>query len=491
MTIATKISPATPTQDPRSTIRAHPKPSTARIATSQPSFGPSVPLSVTAPSTNQVEKTPTSTSASAARTTHRCRPGASARPGVAPTSGCISAPAWAATLARPGVCGRDAAGPSPRSCSQACSSSSTSACWGSRSSRVGRRRRCGLGGRRPGGGRGVRRARATRPSDARCPTPGRRRRRSSPGRRARASFRGSSPTSRLHVVGSHPDVRLARGRDRDAMARRPPRSEAGGGSRGARHRRRYGSRPFGPARAMFTRLADAGAQIVVNDTFPWDRDGLYPDHRSFDWRQDEVGRADHRKLYVIDGNVAWTGGAGIEDHFANGKFHDVMVRVTGNVVRQAQAALPDELPRATEARSRATSRSSSPPASAGEDPDRAPPDAPGGLRVGDPGDPGADRHARTRLDVMNPYFTDADMVQRISRPPGAASRCGSSSRRPRTTPRRPPRSSTTTRPDRAGATSRSTPALSSTPSSSSPTTPSSSAPSTSTPGRSTATTRSR
>jgi phosphatidylserine/phosphatidylglycerophosphate/cardiolipin synthase-like enzyme len=86
----------------------------------------------------------------------------------------------------------------------------------------------------------------------------------------------------------------------------------------------YGSRPFKEAREMFTRLADAGAQIVVNDVFPVDRDGLYPDDRHFDWRQDEVGRADHRKLYVVDGAVAWTGGAGIEDHFENGGFHDVM-----------------------------------------------------------------------------------------------------------------------------------------------------------------------
>ena len=101
---------------------------------------------------------------------------------------------------------------------------------------------------------------------------------------------------------------------------------------------RFGSRPYQEAQEMFTRLADAGAQIVVNDVFPIDRDGLFPDDRSFDWRQDEVGRADHRKLYVIDGKVAWTGGAGIEDHFENGGFHDVMVRVTGDVVRQAQAA---------------------------------------------------------------------------------------------------------------------------------------------------------
>ena len=100
----------------------------------------------------------------------------------------------------------------------------------------------------------------------------------------------------------------------------------------------YGSRPHGEAREMFTQLAASGAQIVVNDVFPLDRDGLYPDDQHIDWRQDEVGRADHRKLYVIDGSVAWTGGAGIEDHFENGGFHDVMVRVTGDVVRQAQAA---------------------------------------------------------------------------------------------------------------------------------------------------------
>ena len=41
---------------------------------------------------------------------------------------------------------------------------------------------------------------------------------------------------------------------------------------------------------------------------------------------------------MVDGTVAWTGGAGLEDHFENGAFHDVMVRVTGDVVRQAQAA---------------------------------------------------------------------------------------------------------------------------------------------------------
>ena len=100
---------------------------------------------------------------------------------------------------------------------------------------------------------------------------------------------------------------------------------------------RYGSRPYADAREMFTRLARAGAQIVVNDVFPLDRDGLFPDDQHFDWHQDEVGRADHRKLYVVDGAIAWTGRAS-RDHFRDGGFHDVMTRVTGDVVRQAQTA---------------------------------------------------------------------------------------------------------------------------------------------------------
>jgi cardiolipin synthase len=174
-----------------------------------------------------------------------------------------------------------------------------------------------------------------------------------------------------------------------------------------------GSKPYGPARPMFTRLADAGAQIVVNDTFPWDKDGLYPDKTSFDWTQDDVGRADHRKLYVIDGTVAWIGGAGIEDHFENGKFHDVMVRVTGNVVRQAQALflmsfrahhgpLPTDL---------------SPYFPKQPDPGKIPvailQTVPGGFVSADQAIRDLIDHARTRLDIMNPYFTDADLVQRV------------------------------------------------------------------------------
>ena len=164
---------------------------------------------------------------------------------------------------------------------------------------------------------------------------------------------------------------------------------------------------------MFTRLAQAGAQIVVNDIFPVDEDGLWPDHRQIDWRQDEIGRADHRKLYVIDGNVSWTGGAGLEDHFETGGFHDVMVRVTGDVVRQAQAVfltsfrshggpLPDDLARYFPAQSEA-----------GDTPTAVVQVVPGGFMSATQAIREQIDGAQRRLDIMNPYLSDKDMIERI------------------------------------------------------------------------------
>jgi cardiolipin synthase len=175
----------------------------------------------------------------------------------------------------------------------------------------------------------------------------------------------------------------------------------------------FGSRPYKQAREMFTGLAAAGAQIVVNDVFPPDLDGLYPDGQRFDWTQDEIGRADHRKLYVIDGAIAWTGGAGIEDHFENGGFHDVMVRVTGDVVRQAQAAfltsfhghggpLPSEL-----------SSLFPEPADPGLTPIALAQVIPGGHVAASQAIAAQIDSARQRLDLMNPYVTDRGMIDRI------------------------------------------------------------------------------
>ena len=175
----------------------------------------------------------------------------------------------------------------------------------------------------------------------------------------------------------------------------------------------FGSRPYKQAREMFTGLATAGAQIVVNDVFPPDLDGLYPDGQRFDWRQDEIGRADHRKLYVIDGVVAWTGGAGIEDHFENGGFHDVMVRVTGDVVRQAQAAFLTSFHGHGGPLPSGLSSFFPEPADPGQTPIALAQVIPGGHVAASQAIAAQIDSARERLDLMNPYVTDGDMIDRI------------------------------------------------------------------------------
>src|SRR6185503_3676854 len=54
------------------------------------------------------------------------------------------------------------------------------------------------------------------------------------------------------------------------------------------------------------------------------------------WNVGHLAHIDHRKLVVVDGTIGWVGGAGIEDHFQDGRFHDLFLRVTGPVVGQLQ-----------------------------------------------------------------------------------------------------------------------------------------------------------
>jgi len=174
-----------------------------------------------------------------------------------------------------------------------------------------------------------------------------------------------------------------------------------------------GSRAFGAAAPMFARLRAAGAHVVVNRAMPWHRPGGRPGRADVDWRRRAVGRVDHRKLYVIDGSVVWTGGAGIEDHFADGRFHDVMARVTGDVVRQAQALfllsfLARGGPRVPDLGACfpvQTERGSIPVALLQV--------VPGGFNPATTAIRELIDGARTRLDIVNPYVTDADMIGRI------------------------------------------------------------------------------
>ena len=126
------------------------------------------------------------------------------------------------------------------------------------------------------------------------------------------------------------------------------------------------------------------------------------------------GRIDHRKLFIVDGRVGWVGGAGIEDHFADGRFHDLFVRLTGPVVAQLQlvflasfrwlggavaagAARRPASPSSSRARSRRR-RSTTRPA-------RYRPISTAIAELFD--------GARETLDVVNPYVADKAMIRRI------------------------------------------------------------------------------
>jgi cardiolipin synthase len=183
-----------------------------------------------------------------------------------------------------------------------------------------------------------------------------------------------------------------------------------------------GSDPEGGAREHFERLTDAGVQVcVVRATKPKAVTGPLEGAGATRWNLSGLGHIDHRKVVLVDGRIAWVGGAGIEDHFQDGRFHDLFLRLTGPVVSQFQlifvasfrwlgGTIPrgdlDHLFPALEAGAEAV-------------PAIALHNAPGRYR------PITDQikrmldGARETLDVVNPYVTDSAMIRRIER---AASR---------------------------------------------------------------------
>lgn len=173
-----------------------------------------------------------------------------------------------------------------------------------------------------------------------------------------------------------------------------------------------GSKATGDNADFFLRLADAGVQIVVNDTLGIQATGELPD-RDRNLRVDEIGHADHRKLMVIDGRIGWVGGAGLEDHFYDGGWIDTYARVEGDIVLQLQAvfvtsfhaysgSLPDNLePYFPQ------------PDEAGDIRMTVLQNVPGGFVPGTQASQQVIEDAGERLDVMNAYFTDDGMISRI------------------------------------------------------------------------------
>jgi cardiolipin synthase A/B len=180
---------------------------------------------------------------------------------------------------------------------------------------------------------------------------------------------------------------------------------------------RQGSDPEGSSAAFYRRLVGAGVEVcVVRATKPRVASfGPLGGGGGPRWNLGALGHVDHRKLLVVDGSIGWVGGAGIEDHFHDGRFHDLFLRVEGPVVAQLQlvflasfrwlgGTIPsDELDALL------------PPLDEGPAPVPAVVlhNAPGRYR------PITDAIAQTldgageTLDVVNPYVTDRAMIRRI------------------------------------------------------------------------------
>jgi cardiolipin synthase A/B len=95
------------------------------------------------------------------------------------------------------------------------------------------------------------------------------------------------------------------------------------------------SQPGLGSKAFYDSLVAGGVQVVANQGAFLDLDGTL-DKRYIDWRLDDFGHFDHRKVVIVDGRVGYVGGPGIEDHYATGT-HDLMVRLEGPIVAQLQA----------------------------------------------------------------------------------------------------------------------------------------------------------
>ena len=100
---------------------------------------------------------------------------------------------------------------------------------------------------------------------------------------------------------------------------------------------RQGSDPERGALEHYERLTAGGVEVcVMRATKPRAPVGPLGAGGGTRWNLAGLGHIDHRKVVVIDGRIGWVGGAGIEDHFQDGRFHDLFVRVTGPVVAQLQ-----------------------------------------------------------------------------------------------------------------------------------------------------------
>jgi cardiolipin synthase len=179
---------------------------------------------------------------------------------------------------------------------------------------------------------------------------------------------------------------------------------------------RQGSDPERGSQAFYERLTAAGVEVcVVRATKPRVQVGPLGRGAEMRWNLRALGHIDHRKVAVVDGRIGWVGGAGIEDHFEDGRFHDLFVRVTGPVVRQLQVVFVGGF-RWLGGRVHVDDLETlfPPPGDEGEViPSVVLHNAPGRYRPITDAIARVLESARETLDVVNPYVTDRGMIRRI------------------------------------------------------------------------------
>jgi cardiolipin synthase len=180
---------------------------------------------------------------------------------------------------------------------------------------------------------------------------------------------------------------------------------------------RLGTDPDRSSRDFYRRLLAGGIEVgVVRAAQPRAPAGLLGAGGRPRWNLGQLGHVDHRKVVVVDGRIGWVGGAGIEDHFHDGRFHDLFVRLIGDVASQLQLVfltswrwlggsissdeLEDLLPDHGSAR--------------GGAPAIVLHNAPGRYRPITMAIAELLEGARETLDVVNPYVTDRRMIGRIA-----------------------------------------------------------------------------
>ena len=177
---------------------------------------------------------------------------------------------------------------------------------------------------------------------------------------------------------------------------------------------RNGSDPEGSTRAFYDPLIAAGIKVCSSRATRV-RAAVAPlgTEAPLRWNLSALGHIDHRKVVVVDGRTGWIGGAGIEDHFNDGRFHDLFLRVSGPVVSQLQLVFLASFRWLGGAIPVADLDDLFPSLESGAIPARVLHNAPGKYR------PITDAIARLlegateTLDVVNPYVTDRGMIKRI------------------------------------------------------------------------------